>query len=244
MRYLVIYLKRIDGLIGSGKTTLFRLLLGLEDIHASDLNKGSIFVHGRDFTSSNRVPLFSVVGQDNDLFRGLDLMQNIEYGAYTLPHYDNITDDEKADALHHAAYDAQLWHTLAQPGGWRREVGPRGRLLSGGERQRVCLARALYREELMRSVQDMDTIVLMDEVTSSLDVRTESDIIQSLIEKRVKKQRVTLLMIAHRLASVQFCDKIVVMKEGRIVESGTHAQLLASNGWYAEAWRLQSASSR
>eukprot|EP01031_Cornospumella_fuschlensis_P028562 gene28562-34476_t len=231
----------IVGPSGSGKTTLFRLLLGLEDIRASDANTGSIYVHGRDFTATNRVPLFSVVGQDNDLFRGLDLMQNIEYGAYTLPHYDNITDEEKMDALHNAAYDAQLWNTLAQSGGWRREVGPRGRLLSGGERQRVCLARALYREELMRSVQDMDTIVLMDEITSSLDVRTESDIIQSLIEKRVKKQRVTLLMIAHRLASVQFCDKIIVMKEGRIVESGNHAQLLALNGWYAEAWRLQSA---
>ena len=63
--------------LGSGKTTLFRLLLGLEDIRASDANTGSIYVHGRDFTATNRVPLFSVVGQDNDLFRGLDLMQNI-----------------------------------------------------------------------------------------------------------------------------------------------------------------------
>ena len=134
-----------------------------------------------------------------------------------------------------AAEDAQLEPLLQRlQGGWDGAVGPRGRLLSGGERQRVCLARALYREELNGG------ILLMDEVTASLDAKTESLVTNAMV-KRVKKGA-TAILIAHRLSSVQHCDLVLVMKDGEIVERGTHAQLIKRAGWYAESWKLQSQS--
>lgn len=117
-------------------------------------------------------------------------------------------------------------------GGWEGAVGPRGRLLSGGERQRVCLARALYREELNGG------ILLMDEVTASLDAKTEALVTNAVIN-RVKKGA-TAVLIAHRLSSVQHCDQVLVMKDGEIIERGTHSQLIKRTGWYAESWKLQS----
>lgn len=134
-----------------------------------------------------------------------------------------------------AAEDAQLEPLLQRlQGGWDGAVGPRGRLLSGGERQRVCLARALYREELNGG------ILLMDEVTASLDAKTES-LVTNAVVKRVKKGA-TAILIAHRLSSVQHCNLVLVMKDGEIVERGTHAQLIKRAGWYAESWKLQSQS--
>lgn len=111
-------------------------------------------------------------------------------------------------------------------------MGPRGRLLSGGERQRVCLARALYREELNGG------ILLMDEVTASLDAKTEALVTNAVIG-RVRKGA-TAVLIAHRLSSVQHCDQVIVMRDGVIVERGTHAQLIRRTGWYSESWKLQS----
>jgi len=133
-----------------------------------------------------------------------------------------------------AAEDAQLESIVGRlKDGWSASVGPRGRLLSGGERQRVCLARALYREEQGAG------ILLMDEATSSLDARTENLVTQAIM-KRVQLGA-TAIIVAHRLTSVQGCDLILVMKDGQIVESGTHDELCrSSGGWYAEAWRLQS----
>jgi ABC-type multidrug transport system fused ATPase/permease subunit len=132
-----------------------------------------------------------------------------------------------------AAEDAQLDPLLQRlQGGWEGAVGPRGRLLSGGERQRVCLARALYREELNGG------ILLMDEVTASLDAKTEA-LVTNAVRNRVKKGA-TAVLIAHRLSSVQHCDQVLVMKDGEIIERGTHAQLIKRTGWYAESWKLQS----
>jgi ABC-type multidrug transport system fused ATPase/permease subunit len=145
----------------------------------------------------------------------------------------NLNLDNFSILSENAAEDAQLDPLLQRlQGGWEGAVGPRGRLLSGGERQRVCLARALYREELNGG------ILLMDEVTASLDAKTEALVTNAVIN-RVKKGA-TAVLIAHRLSSVQHCDQVLVMKDGEIIERGTHAQLIKRTGWYAESWKLQS----
>lgn len=193
----------------------------------------------------NRVPFFSIVSQENDLFRGLTLQENIEYGALTLPltasESGHLPEDLTLHALQSAIEDAQLTSVLRKLNhGLQSAVGPRGRLLSGGERQRVCIARALYRQSLARS-----SILLLDEVTSSLDMITERTIMENIYH-RVREEKLTVLMIAHRLASVQECDQIIVMESGRVIAEGTHQELLAWNdgrNWYAESWRLQFAES-
>jgi ABC-type multidrug transport system fused ATPase/permease subunit len=96
----------------------------------------------------------------------------------------------------------------------------------------VCLARAFYREELAGG------ILLMDEVTASLDAVTERQITEGIM-RRVKKGA-SAVLIAHRLSTVQNCNMILVMKDGEIIERGTHAQLIRKGGWYANSWRLQS----
>lgn len=151
-----------------------------------------------------------------------------------------------------------------QSEGWFSSVGPRGRLLSGGERQRVCIARALYRQEMslhstlfpQNSPQDsagnssgtaIDSsrssggcILLMDEVTASLDANTESVVTDAIME-RVHSGGATALIVAHRLSSLQKCDLILVLKDGEVIEKGSHAQLIRRRGgWYAAAWKLQS----
>jgi len=230
----------IVGPSGSGKSTVLRVLLGLEPIEPSDgpaaadaLSSGSIRIDGVDVVGADRIPCFSMVGQDNDLFRGLSLADNVRYGTHTVLGAGAADSPEAVAALQHAADDAQLAPLLARvQGGWDTSVGPRGRLLSGGERQRVCLARALYREELAGG------ILLMDEVTASLDAQTES-LVTNTVMSRVK-QGATAVLIAHRLSSVQHCDMILVMKDGVVAERGTHAELVANGGWYAASWRLQS----
>jgi ABC-type multidrug transport system fused ATPase/permease subunit len=172
-----------------------------------------------------------MIGQETDLFRGLTLVDNIRYG--TPDGSDLIRSNQ---ALENAAADAQLDSVVSRLSDrWLAAVGPRGRLLSGGERQRICLARALYREEMGAS------ILLMDEATSSLDAQTENLVTQAVM-KRVHLGA-TAVIVAHRLSSVKSCDTIFVMKDGQFVESGTHQELLSNNGWYAEAWHLQSSQS-
>ena len=230
----------IVGPSGSGKSTVLRVLLGLEPIEPSDSpaaadapSSGSIRIDGADVSGRNRIPCFSMVGQDNDLFRGLSLADNVRYGTHTVLGAGTADSPEAVAALRNAAEDAQLAPLLARvQGGWDASVGPRGRLLSGGERQRVCLARALYREELAGG------ILLMDEVTASLDAKTESLVTDAVIGR--VSQGATAVLIAHRLSSVQHCDMILVMKDGVVAERGTHAQLVSKGGWYAESWRLQS----
>ena len=169
-------------------------------------------------------------------------------------------------ALHNAAMDAMVYPVVAkQSEGWLSSVGPRGRLLSGGERQRVCIARALYRQEMSlhstlfpqyrnHEIAELGTnsttsnsrrsagscILLMDEVTASLDANTES-VVTDAIMTRVRTGGATALMVAHRLSSLQKCDLILVLKDGAVIETGSHAQLIRRRGgWYAEAWKLQS----
>lgn len=259
------------------------MLLNLESI-ASNNNSGQILINGVDITRHDRVPFFSMVGQENDLFRGLNLVENVKYGS------DNILNrctgnpqviaEKKKVALENAAVDSQLQPVVDKlKDGWNSSVGPRGRLLSGGERQRVCLARALYRQEISLAANILPgsennsngnsdkssssgCILLMDEVTSSLDAKTESIVIDAIMS-RVKKGA-TAVLIAHRLSSVQQCDLILVMRDGEIIERGNHSELIRNGqnssrnvsipkntsisnleskiGWYSEAWNLQSSS--
>lgn len=235
------YAVGIVGPSGSGKSTLLRVLLGLESLTENG-SSGQLLVDGVDVTGLHRIPLFSMVGQDSDLFRGLDLAGNVRYGTDVLmgPGSGDGASVGVAEAwgeadrraLTNAARDAQLQPLLAsQANGWSSAVGPRGRLLSGGERQRVCLARALYRQELTGG------ILLMDEVTASLDAQTESLVTRAILD-RVKKGE-TAVLIAHRLSSVRECNLILVLRDGVVAERGTHAQLMRKGGWYAQAVRLQ-----
>lgn len=235
------YAVGIVGPSGSGKSTLLRVLLGLESLTENG-SSGQLLVDGVDVTGLHRIPLFSMVGQDSDLFRGLDLAGNVRYGTDVLmgPGSGDGASVGVAEAwgeadrraLTNAARDAQLQPLLAsQANGWSSAVGPRGRLLSGGERQRVCLARALYRQELTGG------ILLMDEVTASLDAQTESLVTRAILD-RVKKGE-TAVLIAHRLSSVRDCNLILVLRDGVVAERGTHAQLMRKGGWYAQAVRLQ-----
>jgi ATP-binding cassette subfamily B protein len=113
------------------------------------------------------------------------------------------------------------------PDGWETVVGERGLKLSGGEKQRVAIARAILKNP---------RILIFDEATSSLDSRTEQAIQETLAEVAAQH---TTLVIAHRLSTVVEADRILVMSSGRVIESGTHAQLLATGGVYREMWELQ-----
>jgi ABC-type multidrug transport system fused ATPase/permease subunit len=219
----------VVGPSGCGKSTLLRTVLGTENI---DPNDGSrIIIDGIDVSGVDRTRCFSIIGQDTDLFRSLSLVENVRYGTP-----DDSNSSRAVIALQQAAEDAQLETVVSRlEKKWQAPVGPLGRLLSGGERQRVCLARALYREEMGAS------ILLMDEATSNLDAQTESLVTEAVL-KRVKLGA-TAIIVAHRLSSVKKCDLILVMKDGRVVEQGSHEELIGrEESWYAEAWRLQSQS--
>lgn len=137
------------------------------------------------------------------------------------------------EALTAAVEEARLESVIARiDGGLNAAVGPRGRLLSGGERQRVCLARALYRQRIGRG------ILLLDEATSALDAQTEQMVVNAIMG-RVSKGAAAI-MISHKLASVQRCDEIIVLRDGAVIQRGSHSQLVEEEGWYADAWQLQS----
>jgi ABC-type multidrug transport system fused ATPase/permease subunit len=220
----------VVGPSGCGKSTLLRTVLGIENINPNDGSR--ILIDGIDVTGLDRTSCFSSIGQDTDLFRGLNLVENVCYGTN-----DGYDPNQAMLALQNAAEDAQLEPVLSRlEKRWQAPVGPQGRLLSGGERQRVCLARALYREEMGAS------ILLMDEATSNLDAQTENLITRAVL-KRVDLGA-TAIIVAHRLSSVKSCNLILVLKDGEIFEQGTHEELSnKEGGWYAEAWRLQSQSS-
>jgi ABC-type multidrug transport system fused ATPase/permease subunit len=209
-----------------------RLLTGLEPLSGNSMinyNTGSITYQHVDVTNSDRFMLFSVLGQDTDLFGSLPLVDNILYGSETLPRV-NVT--EENTALSQAVMDANLSELLGRiPGGWQAQLGPRGRRLSGGERQRVCLARALYRQHIG------GCILLLDEPTSALDAQSEQAVVSSIAER--VRRGATSITVSHRLSAVSHCDHILVLQNGRVTEQGSHEQLMQSAGWYAEAWDLQ-----
>ncbi|EXI66781.1 MAG: putative ABC transporter ATP-binding protein [Candidatus Accumulibacter adjunctus] len=205
----------VVGESGSGKSTLARLLYRFYDVTA-----GAILVNGNDLRQLTQASLRAAVGivpQDTVLFNDT-IYYNIQYGN---PAADREQVLAAAAAAQLAAFVDQL------PLGYETRVGERGLKLSGGEKQRVAIARALLKNP---------PVLIFDEATSALDSKTEKAIQASL--DRAARGRTTLV-IAHRLSTIMNADEILVMDTGRIVERGTHQQLLEAAGTYAQMWTLQ-----
>jgi len=205
----------IAGGTGSGKSTLASLIP-----HLYEVEDGQIFIGGDDI---NRIPLaalrrsIAVVPQESFLF-SMSLAQNIAFGV----------PNAEPQAVLSAAAGAQLDKDVDElPNGYDTVVGERGAQLSGGQRQRIAIARALLRDP---------PILVLDEATSALDSESER-VIQDAIERLLEGR--TVLVIAHRLSTVQRADQILVMESGRICERGTHAELLSESGAYRRLYELQ-----
>jgi ABC-type multidrug transport system fused ATPase/permease subunit len=203
------------GRTGAGKSTLCDLLLRFYEP-----SEGRITVDGVDvsrFTRASYIARTAVVQQTAFLFH-TTIDENIRQGRY---------DASRAD-VERAARDAQIHdHIATLPKGYDEEVGEAGVRLSGGQRQRITIARALLRDP---------EILVLDEATSSLDTASERAVQQAL--ERLQEGRTTLV-VAHRLSTVRRATSIVVLDQGRVVEQGTHDELLARGGIYAELVRLQ-----
>ncbi len=205
----------IVGPSGAGKSTISRLLFRFYD-----LTQGQIAIDGQNIADVQQSSLRTAIGvvpQDTVLFNDT-LKYNIAYGRPSASEAEIIE----------AARLARLHDLVARlPDGYETKVGERGLKLSGGEKQRVAIARALLKQP---------AIMLFDEATSALDSRTEKEIQKSLSEVSADR---TTLMIAHRLSTVIDADEIIVLEEGRVVERGRHAELLAKGGVYAAMWARQ-----
>ena len=205
----------VVGASGSGKSTLARLLFRFYDIQ-----HGSIIIAGQEIRSITQASLRAAIGivpQDTVLFNDT-IGYNIAYGR------DGASQDDIIAAAK-AAYIHDFIQSL--PDGYQTMVGERGLKLSGGEKQRVAIARTVLKNP---------AILIFDEATSALDSKSEQAIQQQL--KEIAKGR-TSLVIAHRLSTIIDAAQILVMEQGRIVESGTHAQLLAKDRVYAQMWARQ-----
>ncbi len=205
----------VVGHSGAGKSTLARLIYRFYDVNA-----GRITIDGQDLREVTQDSLRAAIGivpQDTVLFNET-IYYNIAYGR---PGAERAEVERAAAMAHIKDFIEGL------PDGWESVVGERGLKLSGGEKQRVAIARAILKDP---------RILIFDEATSSLDSRTEQAIQATLAEVAADH---TTLVIAHRLSTVVDADRILVMANGRVVERGTHAQLLAARGLYREMWELQ-----
>jgi ATP-binding cassette subfamily B protein len=203
------------GATGSGKSTIAKLLLRFYEPTAGRITLDGYDVHEVRATDLRRVIGF--VSQDVFLFDG-SVRENIAYGAF------EATDLE----VEAAAKIADAHEFIARlPEGYATRIGDRGLKLSGGQRQRLAIARAVLKDP---------RIMVLDEATSAVDNESER-----LIQKALRRVAVgrTTLMIAHRLSTVRHCDVIYVLDHGRIVEAGTHDELLGAGGVYAMLWAVQ-----
>jgi ATP-binding cassette subfamily B protein len=200
---------------GAGKSTVFQLLLRFYDVSAGEVTVDGVPVrHVALHALRERI---GIVPQDSVIFSA-DAMENIRYGRPT-------ASDDEVIAAAKAAFAHDFISEL--PEGYQTFLGERGVRLSGGQRQRISIARAMLKNP---------PLLLLDEATSALDAESER-MVQAALESAMKDR--TTLVIAHRLATVQRADRIVVMEAGQIVETGTHAQLVASGGLYARLAALQ-----
>src|ERR1700761_6040037 len=205
----------IVGPSGAGKSTLFHLLLRFYDPAS-----GVISVDGVPIKSANPQDVrarMALVPQESVAF-ATSARENIRFGR---PDASPAEVERAADLAHATEFIRRL------PGGFAAQLGERGVTLSGGQRQRIAIARAILRDA---------PLLLLDEATSALDAESET-LVQTALEELMRHR--TTLVIAHRLATVLSCDRILVMDQGRIVEQGTHASLVAAGGLYARLARLQ-----
>ena len=203
------------GISGSGKTTLTKLLLRF-----SDVQKGEILIDGQDISSVTQHSLresIAYVPQETLLFHR-SIAENIAYGK------PNASRDEIERVAHLASADDFI---EKMPEGYETLAGERGNKLSGGQRQRVAIARAFLKDA---------PILILDEATSALDSESEAAI-QKATERLMKGR--TSIVVAHRLSTIANLDRIVVLKDGKIIEQGTHDQLIAENGSYKHLVDLQ-----
>jgi ATP-binding cassette subfamily B protein len=203
------------GPTGSGKSTISRLLFRFYDTTA-----GTVFVDGKDVREITQHSLRAAIGvvpQDTVLFNDT-ILYNIAYGR----------PEASVAEIEQAARFAQIHDFIVSlPQGYKTKVGERGLKLSGGEKQRVAIARTILKNP---------RVLILDEATSALDTATEQEIGAAL--RSIAHDRTTLV-IAHRLSTVTDADEILVLREGEIVERGSHAALLEANGVYAGMWAAQ-----
>jgi ATP-binding cassette subfamily B protein len=207
------------GSSGSGKTTLTKLLMRFMDVQG-----GAILVDGQDIAQVTQQSLrrnIAYVPQDPQLLHRT-IAENIMYGLGELTEVDPVLVERVGRAAHVEEFVRNL------PEGYDTIVGERGLKLSGGQRQRVAIAQAMAKQA---------PILLLDEATSALDSESET-LVQDALWKLMRG--VTAVVVAHRLATIARLDRIVVIEHGRIVETGTHAELLGVDGVYGRLWRHQS----
>lgn len=205
----------VVGPSGAGKSTLFHLLLRFYDPNSGGIGFDGVPV--REVTPQDLRARIALVAQDAVVFTG-SARENIRFGR---PDASDAEVERAAEQAHATEFIRRL------PKGFDTELGERGVTLSGGQRQRIAIARAILRDA---------PLLLLDEATSALDAESET-LVQTALEDLMRQR--TTLVIAHRLATVLSCDRILVMDQGRIVEEGTHASLVAAGGLYAKLARLQ-----